>query len=125
MSAKRPTVEVDGEFFLNRVEAIERCCADLRKAVAQGVFQPASPAGINIHAIKWRTKGNQPARDDDPWSWAFSKSPEGRPLDESRQLVEEIERYGKVEVNGYVITLGGRDKDLLNRSKIGSQEPRR
>lgn len=120
MSAKRPTVEVDGEFMLNRLEAIERSCSDIRKAIAQGVFQPASPAGINTRAIDWRTKGNEAARDDDPWSWAFGYTETGQLRDETRQLIAEIERYGKVEVNGYEITLGGRDKRLLNRKKLGT-----
>lgn len=119
MSTKKPTVEIDGEFFLNRVEAIERCCADLRKAVAQGIFQPASPAGINIRAINWRTKENQPAPEDDAWAWAHAYHLNGPLKDETRQLVQEIERYGKVETAGYEITLSGRDKKLLNRKKLG------
>ena len=121
MSAKRPTVEVDGEFLLNRLESIERSCSDIRKAVAQGVFQPASPAGINLHAINWRTKDNHTADEDEPWAWAHAYHREGGLRDEARQLVQEIERYDKVEVKGYMITLGGRDKKLLNRTKIGSQ----
>ena len=121
MANKRPTVEVDGEFFLNRVEAIERCCADLRKAVAQGVFQPTSPAGINVRAIDWRTKENQPAGEEDPWAWAFAYHRGGPVLDETRQILQEIERTGKVEVSGYEITIGGRDKKLLNRKKLDSQ----
>ncbi|MBA7694441.1 hypothetical protein ES703_103051 [subsurface metagenome] len=125
MSAKRPTVEIDGEFLLNRVEAIERCCIDIRKGIAQGVFQPASPAGINIRAIEWRTKGSEDARDDDPWAWAFGYNQDGSFVDEARQLVQEIQRTGKVEIDGYEITLGGRDKKLLNRTKLGSQERRR
>jgi len=113
-------VEVDGEFFLNRVEAIERSCADLRKAVAQGVFQPASPAGINIRAIDWRTKNNNPASDADSWAWAHAYGRDGVLLDVTRQLVQEIERTGKVEVEVYVITLSGRDKKLLSRTIMGS-----
>jgi len=121
VSTKRPTVEVDGEFLLNRLESIERSCTDIRKAIAQGVFQPASPAGININAIDWKTKSSEPAREDDPWAWAFSREQEGHVLDAARQILQEIERYGKVEVSGYEITIGGRDKNLLNRKKLGSQ----
>lgn len=120
-SVKRPTVEVDGEFLLNRLESIERSCADIRKAVAQGVFQPASPAGININVIDWRTKENEPAREGDPWSWAHAYHLNGPIKDEARQLVEEIERTGKVVIGEYELTLSGRDKMLLSRTKIGTR----
>ena len=100
MSDKKKTVEVNGEFLLNRVEAIERCCADLRKAVAQGIFQPASPAGINIHALEWMNKDRSLASESASWAWAFAYEPDGTLLDAAHQLVEEIERYEKVEVSG-------------------------
>jgi len=121
MSDKKPSVEVDGEFLLNRLEAIERSVNDIRKAVALGVFQPASPAGINIHLLDWRNKENLPASESDSWAWAFAYTYEGGLRDEAHQLVQEIERYDKVEVGGYEITLSGRDKKLLSRKKIGSQ----
>lgn len=117
MSARK-RVTVDGELLLNRLEAAERAIANIRKMVLDDLPQPGSPAGININLIEWKTKGNEPAREDDSWAWAFSRTHDGVIRDETRQLVGEIERYGKVEVGGYVITLGGRDKRLLSRNKV-------
>lgn len=128
MSKPRTTVTIDAEFLANRLEAVDRALADIRKAASEGVFgktspraQPASPAGINLHLLEWKTKGSQPARDDDAWAWAFSCDEDGILLDAARQLVQEIERYEKVEIDGYELTLSGRDKNLLSRKKIGSR----
>ena len=81
------------------------------------MFQPASPAGINIRAIEWKTKDGGPASEDEAWAWAHGYGRDGFLLDETRQLVDEIKRTGKVEVEGYEITLSGRDKKLLSRTK--------
>lgn len=121
----RQRVTVDGEWLLNRLEAVERAINDIRGAIAKNVGQPSSPAGINLNLIDWKKKGSEPARPEDPWAWAFAYDQDGPLRDETRQLVQEIERYGKVEVSGYEITLGGRDKRLLNRKKLGSQERQR
>jgi len=124
LSDRGRTVTVDAEWLLNRLDALDRAIADIRKKAAEGAFQPArpaSPAGINLNLLEWKTKGSQPARDDDPWAWAFAYDQEGFLLDAARQLVQEIERYEKVEVGGYEITLSGRDKNLLSRKKIGSR----
>lgn len=121
MNSSKTTVTIDGELFLNRIEAIERAINDIRRAAAQGIGQPGSPAGINLHLLDWKIKDSKPASEADPWAWAFAYTRDGDLLDAARQLVQEIQRYGKVEVSGYEVTLGGRDKRLLNRNKIGSQ----
>lgn len=118
MSGQGRTVTIDAEWLLNRIESIERGIADIRKAAAEGVHRAASPSGINIHALEWKTKGSQPARDDDAWAWAFAYNYEGGLLPAAEQLIQEIERYGKVEVSGFEITLSGRDKKLLSRKKL-------
>lgn len=118
MSDRKQTVTIDAEWLINRLNALDRTIADLRKAAAEGVHRTASPSGINIHALGWKNKYSDPAHDDNAWAWAFSRDREGQVLDAARQLLQEIERYGKVEVDGYEITLGGKDKTLLNRKKL-------
>ncbi len=118
MSDRKQTVTIDTEYLLNRLETLERIINDIRAVARAGVGRPASPTGINIHALEWKTKGSQPARDDDAWAWAFAYDQDGVLMDAARQLVDELERYGKVEVDGYEITLSGRDKNLLSRKKL-------
>ncbi|GAH84336.1 unnamed protein product, partial [marine sediment metagenome] len=112
------TVTVDAEWLITRLDAVDRAMADIRKAAAEGVHRTASPSGININLLDWKNKYNDPARDDDAWAWAFSRNYEGGLLPAAEQLVQEIERYGKVEIDGYELTLGGKDKTLLNRKKL-------
>lgn len=114
----RPDVTIDAELLLNHLEAIERAVNDIRSMAAQGIDQPASPAGININVIDWRDRNSDIVGPDAKWAWAFTYNENGILQDETRQLVEEIGRYGKVEVSGYEITLSGRDGKLLNRKKL-------
>lgn len=124
MSIPRQTVTIDAEWLLARLEALEATIAQIRTEAAQGVFaregarRTTSATGINIRLLDWKLKGSEPATEQSSWAWAFAYDQEGFILDAARQLVQEIERYGKVEVNGYEITLGGRDKRLLNRKKL-------
>lgn len=115
------TVTVDAEWLLARLEALEATIAQIRQEAAQGVHRTASPSGINLHLLEWKTKDSQPASEDAPWAWAFAYDQDGVLMDAARQLMQEIERYGKVEVSGYELTLSGRDKNLLSRKKIGSR----
>jgi len=41
----------------------------------------------------------------------------GEPVPEAKALVQFIEQYGQLEAEGYTVTLGGRDKSLLNLKK--------
>jgi len=138
------TVSIEAEWLLKRLEGIENLLADIRTRAAEGVFnQPAhqeeggspfvrkirqtdrrtnNPTEINIHVIEWMKKGMQPASADDSWAWAFTTDQEGLLRSETRLLVQEIERYKVVEIDGYEITLGGRDKNLLNRKKIKAKK---
>jgi len=125
VSTPGQTVTVDAEWLLGRLEAIDHILVDIRRQAAGGLGRPGSPAGLNIHAITWKKKGSEPAYETDSWAWAFAYQEDGFLKDETRQLVEEINRYGKVEVDGYVITLSGRDKTLLSRKKLGSQRSSR
>jgi len=118
LSSPKETVTLDAEFLLNRLEAVDRALADIKQAALQGYGRPASPAGININAIIWRNKYSDEVGPEASWAWAFSRDREGHIADEARQLVQEIERYEKVEVDGYEITLGGKDMTLLNRKKM-------
>ena len=125
MDKSKGTVTIDAEWLLNRIESAERAIADIRNVAAQGVKGRPTLSGININLLEWKIRGSKPAREDDDLAWAFSCDPDGYILDEARQLVEEIERLGKVEVAGYEISLGGRDNKLLNRKKLKRQERRR
>lgn len=55
---------------------------------------------------------------NDGWAWAFSQTRNGGILREALQLVQALEQYGAVKVGKYVITLSGRDGNLLNRKLV-------
>ena len=142
MSGK--TVSINSEWLLNRIQALERVIADIRAEAAKGVYKPASnreekdspfvrvagqpespaasPAGINIHDIDWRDKNSDEVGPEVSWAWAFAFNQNGTYKPESKALVQEIERYEKVEIDGYELTISGNDKNFLNRKKIKSPE---
>lgn len=58
------------------------------------------------------------AEPNDGWAWGFGYTQDGGILPENLKLMQALDRYGKVRVGQYEISLGGRDKRLLNRKKI-------
>jgi len=110
-------VRLDGEKLLASIEAIERELNAIRREAALGAAPAPSVQGIDLTQIDWRTKDNEEASLGDEWCWAFAYNRDGSYKDESKELVQRIEQYGKVEIDGYVMTLSGRDKRLLNRKR--------
>lgn len=91
---------------------------DIIHLVAKKIGIAAIPeeAYIDISKIKWQNKDKQPAKPDDSWAWAFAFDRDGKVLNETRELLGELEKNdGKVVVGEYEVTLGGRDGNLLNR----------
>jgi len=111
-------VVLDPDQLLTHLDSIQEHLNHLRQLCSEGFTTRPIPTDIDITAIKWMKKGKQPAGPGDKWAWAFAYDRNGHILPETRQLVEAINRYGKVEVDGFEITLGGRDGKLLNRRKI-------
>ena len=76
---------------------------------------------IDISGIEWKLSnrdGGGPAEPNAGWCWAFSTTRDGGIRREAAQLVSALEQYGRVRVGQHEITLGGRDKLLLNRKKL-------
>lgn len=71
-------------------------------------------ADLDVSGIEFKQKAGAIAGPSASWGWAFSVSREGEYLDESQELVQAIEQYGKVKVGNRIYTLGGRDGNLLN-----------
>jgi len=110
-------IRMDGEKLLVHIELIERELRAIRKAAALGMTATPSVQGIALTRIDWRDKYSEEASADDPWAWAFAYNQDNSYRPESKDLVQRIEQYGKVEMDGYEMTLTGRDKRLLNRKK--------
>jgi hypothetical protein len=55
------------------------------------------------------------AKAEDGFAWTFGYDTNENPNPEAKELLEEIQKYGKVEALGYEFTLGGRDNRLINR----------
>ena len=110
-------IRLDGEKLLRSIEAIEEQLNEIRRMSAMGSAPAPSVQGIDLTKIEWKGRGSVPASAGDPWAWAFAYEQDGSYKDESKALVQRIEQYGKVEMDGYEMTLSGRDNRLLNRKK--------
>jgi len=74
--------------------------------------------GFDINAVNWKTKNSDPAGPDTPWAWAFGTDVEGHILPETAELVQACRQYGEVLVGSYLIKIGGRNGNLLNRRRV-------
>ena len=93
--------------------------AHQRKMAKASKGQPFELEGFDIDRIEWKAKGCDPAGPNAIWCWGFSTDRDGVILDEARPLVKAIERYGpEVVVGDYILTLSGRDGNLLSRRRI-------
>ena len=117
----KPMVTMDGEWLLAQVQQIEYILDGIRSVAADGVFTTPEAAGIDLTQIEWKLRGSEPASAGDPWAWAFAYNQDGETLLVTDALVKTIEQHGKALIDGYEITLGGRDENLLNRKKLKLQ----
>ncbi|MFH0850541.1 MAG: hypothetical protein V1924_06350, partial [Candidatus Bathyarchaeota archaeon] len=79
-------------------------------------LEPEEPV-YDLWAIEWKLKGGEPAPRDTEWAWAFAYNQDGDYIPELKPRVQYLEQYGALEDQGYTVTLGGRDKNLLNLKK--------
>ena len=112
-----PEIRLDGESLLKCIEVIEAQLNQIRRMAAMSRAPAPSAQGIDLTMIEWRGKGSVIVPASVKWAWAFAYEQEGTYKPESKALVQRIEQYGKVEMDGYEMTLGGRDNRLLNRKK--------
>jgi hypothetical protein len=73
---------------------------------------------LDISGIEWKKSnrdGGGHAGPDAGWAWAFAFTKDGGILMETVQLLQALDQYERVIVDGFEICLGGRDKKLLNR----------
>ena len=111
-------IRLDSEELLREIEAIELLLNKIRRMTGRGAAASPSVQGIDLTRIEWKRKGSKPASAGDPWAWTFGYAQDGGYLPESETLVKALEQSGKVEMDGYVMTLSGRDKRLLSRKKL-------
>ena len=113
-----PEIRLDGERLLKHIKEIETALNEIRRMSAMGAAPLSSPQGIDLTQIDWRDRNSDEVDASEPWSWAFGYNQDGTYKDESETLVKAIERDGEVVMDGFEMTLGGRDKRLLNRKKL-------
>ena len=139
MTGKRSTFSLDADEYLRLLDELIDLETRLRSVGLAG-FNSEKPTqrpkpsmrdpsdeseairlDIDISGIEWKLSnrdGGGPAGPDAGWCWAFSTTRDGDVLGEVIQLLQAIEQYGRVRIGQYEITLGGRDKRLLNRKKM-------
>lgn len=89
-----------------------------RKAEKASKGQPFELRGFDIGAVDWKKKDRSPAGPNEVWAWGFATDREGFILNEVEDLFNACKQYGEVRVGSYLIKIGGRDKNLLNRKKL-------
>lgn len=96
-------------------------CAQADPESRGSEVKSAMKLDITISGIEWKRSNKQgggAAGPNDGWAWAFALTKDGGIRRESAQLLAALEQYGKVLVDGFEITLSGRNKRLLNRKKL-------
>lgn len=129
-------VVVDADELLKRIDKVRGSLDELSSFLARGLTteppaptrqrkaekalegQPFELRGFDIDAVDWKTKDSSPAGRNEGWSWAFSTDVEGEVLPETSELVQACEQYGEIQVGPFLIKIGGRDNNLLNRRTL-------
>jgi hypothetical protein len=78
------------------------------------------PLSMDITGIMWKRSNKQgggAAGPRDEWAWAFAYTQDGDIRIEAAQLVAALKQYGKALIDGFEISLAGRNGKLLNRKK--------
>ena len=138
MTSKGGAVTLRAEDVINLAEDLEALARRLRDMGVTGLqsdssLGPSSPPGddsseamplsMDITGIEWKRSNKQgggAAGPGDEWAWAFAYTQNGDIRGEAAPLVAALEQYGKVLVDGFEISLAGRDGKLLNRKKMAS-----
>jgi len=114
-------IRLDGEWLLKRIETIESELNAIRREADMGAAPASEVTDIDLTKIEWKLRGSEPADPGDPWAWAFAYDQNGDILDETQALVGVLKRDGKALIDGYELTLSGKDKTLLSRKKLKPQ----
>jgi len=128
-------ITIDAERFLELLDKLKVLEEELRK-LGHGGFsssksnqrpkpsqeeKEAMPLELDITGIEWkqsRKAGGGVAGPSDGWAWAFVYTQDGGIRREVSELLSALQQYGAVIVDGFKITLSGRDDTLLNRTKV-------
>lgn len=73
---------------------------------------------LDISGIQFFQKNRNPAGPDASWGWCFGYTKNGDYHNQSKNLVQAIEQYGKIRVGDLEYTLGGQDGKLLNFRRV-------
>ncbi len=73
----------------------------------------ATPRDIDVSQIQLYQKDRELADANSLWGWTFSRDRAGEYHLDSKELVQAIEQYGPIEVDGRIWSLGGRGDSLL------------
>lgn len=134
------TINIDADRYLELLDKLQGLEAELRKLGhtgfnASGTTTPpprqsrkdskdeslAMSLDLDISGIEWKRSNKQgggAAEPNDGWAWAFAYTQDGGIRREAAQLVAALEQYGKIIIDGFEITLAGRNGNLLNRKKV-------
>ena len=133
------TITIDADRYLEILDRLQTLEGELRKLGHKGFNasgktrspnssrrekkdeSEAMVLDIDISGIEWKRSnktGGGAAGPNDGWAWAFAYTQDGGIQREAAQLVTALEQYGKVLIDGFKITLAGRDGKLLNRKKV-------
>jgi hypothetical protein len=92
------------------------------RSIREGSDKGPFIADMDVSQIQFKQKAGAIAGPYAKWGWAFALTQEGDYHEETRELVQAIEQYEKVQVGNRIYTLGGRDGNLLNFKELDEKK---
>ncbi len=116
------TLMIDPESAIKKLDQLSKDVQELRELFAAGAFKPKPDEedhAFDLAAIQWKRAkkdGGGDANLDDNFAWAFAQNMNGIVPPEKKQLVDYLKQYGKIQQNGYELSLS-KDGKFLNRTR--------
>jgi hypothetical protein len=118
-------VVIDPEVAIARLDKLDKDLKELRELFTNGFTSKPIPVenhAFDLTAVKWMFKDkasgqNRPANLDDGYAWAFAATQNGVVPPERAPLVDFLKQHGKVQQNGYELTIS-KDGKFLGRTRL-------
>lgn len=72
---------------------------------------------VDLSKITWMQRDRKVVSASAQWGWAFGFDRDGAVLPETKEVVELLERYGEIEVDGHIVKFSGDKGNLISKSK--------
>jgi hypothetical protein len=116
-------VIIDPEIAIAKLDKLDKDIKELRDLFRTGFTTktpPTESTAFDIGGIRWmlaKKDGGGEANLDDAFAWSFAANQTGQVPPEKKPLVEYLKQHGKVQQNGYELSIS-QDGKFLNRKRL-------